>query len=168
LLSDDGGQTFRLRGYIRGGLHGHLIEPQLVELSDGRVVMLIRSQRDGRLWRSESADAGETWSEALRSDIPNPGSKANLIRASDGRIFLLHNPVGDIGRGMADRKPLSLWVSHDDMQTWPVRVDLVSDTNPNASLNYPSGLLDEESGMLRFVWEDACSVYYARVPMDLD
>ena len=53
LLSDDGGETFRLRGYLRGGAHGWLIEPRVVELSDGRVVMLTCSQRDGWLWRSE-------------------------------------------------------------------------------------------------------------------
>jgi predicted neuraminidase len=167
MLSDNGGETFRLRGYIRGGLHGHLIEPQVVELSDGKVVMLIRSHQDGRLWRSVSPDGGETWSVAERSEIPNPGAKVNLLRASDGRIFMVHNPVGDINRGMADRKPLSLWVSHDDMKTWPVRVDLVHDSNPNASLNYPSGFLDEARGLLRFVWEDAYSVYLAQVPMDI-
>ena len=140
ILSDDDGATFRKTGYIRGGLHGHLIEPQVVELSTGTVVMLIRSHQDGRLWRSESPD---------------------------GRIFLLHNPVGDIGRGLADRKPLSLWVSDDDMKTWAVRVDLVHDSNPNASLNYPSGFLDEDRGLLRFVWEDAFSVYCAQVPMNI-
>jgi hypothetical protein len=167
MLSDDDGQTFRLRGYIRGGLHGHLIEPQVVELLDGKVVMLIRSHQDGRLWRSESIDAGETWKESVRSEIPNPGAKVNILRASDGRIFMIHNPVGNIGRGLADRKPLSLWVSGDDMRTWPVRVDLVNDTNPNASLNYPSAFLDETAGLIRFVWEDTYSVYYAEIPMDV-
>ena len=60
MVSDDGGQTFQLRGYIRGGAHNWLIEPRIVELSGGRVAMLIRSQKDGWLWRSDSTDKGQT------------------------------------------------------------------------------------------------------------
>jgi hypothetical protein len=166
MVSDDGGQTFQLRGYIRGGAHGWLIEPRIVELSNGRIAMLIRSQRDGWLWRSESADRGETWSQAVQTDIPNPASKVNLQRARDGRIFLLHNPVGKQGDVMGPRNPLSLWVSRDDMKTWPVKVDLVKDAG-RASLNYPDGFLDEEKRELVFVWEDAKAVFLMRVPMDI-
>jgi len=167
MLSDDGGETFSLQGYIRGGAHGWLIEPRVVELSDGRLVMLIRSQRDGWLWRSESADAGQTWSPAERTDIPNPAAKVNLLRAADGRILLLHNPCEHSGAIMGGRNPLSLWVSEDDMRTWPVRVDLVRDPNPRASLNYPDGYLDEARGVLHFAWEDAARVYLMTVPLDI-
>ena len=167
MLSDDGGETFRLRGYLRGGEHGWLIEPRVVELSDGRIAMLIRSQRDGWLWRSESADKGETWSPAVKSDIPNPGAKVHPLRARDGRIFLLHNPTTHSGQVMGARNPLSLWVSRDDMKTWDVKVDLVKDSAKNVSLNYPDGFLDEEKRELVFVWEDAKSVFLMRVPMDI-
>jgi len=167
ILSDDDGETFRLRGYIRGGAHGWLIEPRVVELSDGRLVMLIRSQMDGWLWRSESRDAGETWSDAEKTDIPNPSAKVNLLRGKDGRIFLLHNPVAHSGRIMGGRNPLSLWISDDDMRTWRVRVDLVKDSAPNVSLNYPDGYVDEQRGELRFAWEDGHRVYLMRVPLDI-
>jgi hypothetical protein len=167
MLSDDEGQTFRLRGYLRGGAHGHLLEPRVVELADGRVVMLLRAQRDGRLWRSESADGGETWPAPVRSEIPNPGAKVNILRATDGRIFLLHNPSEDSGVAMVGRNPLSLWVSEDDMQTWPVRVDLIRDRRPRSSLNYPDGFLDEKAGMIRFLWEDTYAVHFTSVPMDI-
>jgi hypothetical protein len=167
MLSDDGGETFRLRGYLRGGIHGHLMEPRVVELSDGTIVMLIRSQRDGRLWSSESRDGGETWSVAVRTDIPNPGAKVNILRAADGRIFMIHNPSELSGEMMVGRNPLSLWVSEDDMKTWPIRVDLVRDRRPRASLNYPDGFLDEEAGLIRFLWEDTYAVHFMNVPMDI-
>jgi len=167
LLSDDGGESFRLRGYLKGGIHGWLIEPRVVELSDGRVAMLIRSQRDGRLWRSESDDAGETWQPPERTEIPNPAAKVNLLRAHDGRIFLLHNPVPLEEGTPRGRNPLSLWVSDDDMRTWRVKVDLVTDADPRANLNYPDGFLDEERGELCFVWEDTVRVYLMRVPMEI-
>jgi len=167
LLSDDEGQTFRLRGYIKGGVHGHLIEPRVVETSDGRVVMLIRSQRDGRLWRTESADGGETWAEATRSDIPNPAAKVCILRAKDGRIFLIHNPVDIEGLTYGGRNPLSLWVSDDDMCTWKTKVELVRDANPAQSLNYPDGFIDEERGEIVMCWEDAVRVYLTRIPLNI-
>ena len=167
MLSDDQGKTFRLRGYVLGGLHGHLIEPRVVELSDGTVAMLIRSQRDGRLWRSESRDRGESWSAAVRTEIPNPAAKVNVLRARDGRIFLIHNPSGHGGEIMGGRNPLSLWISEDNMQTWPVRIDLIRDRRPGASLNYPDGFLDEEAGVIRFLWEDTHSVHLMTVPMNI-
>jgi len=167
MLSDDEGATFRLRGYIRGGAHGWLIEPRVVELSNGRMVMLIRSQHDGWLWKSTSDDAGETWAPATVTDIPNPAAKVNLLRAQDGRIFLIHNPVEHTGPTMGGRNPISLWVSDDDMQTWDVQVDLVKDSAPKASLNYPDGYIAEERGELHFAWEDGRRVYLARMPLDI-
>lgn len=160
LISDDHGQTFRLRGYLHGGAEHHLMEPQVVELSDGSVVMLLRSMSEGVLLRSISQDAGETWSPLERTDIPNPSSKANILRHSDGRIFLLHNPNGDTSNTMAARNPLSLWISHDDMITWPIRIDLATRASGHHGLNYPSAVLDEEAGLLRFVWEDSESVFF--------
>lgn len=165
MLSDDAGRSFRKCGYITGGVHGWLIEPRVVERSDGSIVMLIRSQRDGRLWRSESFDRGESWSPVVRSEIPNPAAKVNILRAADGRIFLIHNPVDHGGQIMGGRNPLSLWVSHDDMKTWPIQVELVRHPDAGVSLNYPDGFIDEEAGVLRFLWEDVRRVYLMTVPL---
>lgn len=167
VLSDDEGQTFRLRGYIRGGLHGHLIEPRVIPLSTGRLVMLIRSQRDGRLWTSHSDDQGETWAEATRTEIPNPAAKVCLLKDRRGRIYLIHNPVGLEGLTYGGRNPLSLWVSDDDMQTWTRKVELIRDANPAQCLNYPDGFIDEARGEIVMCWEDAVSVFLTRIPLDI-
>lgn len=167
LISENDGESFSLHGYLRGGAHGWLIEPRVVELLNGHIAMLIRSQYDGWLWQSESPDGGMSWSDPVRSNIPNPGAKVNLLRARDGRIFLLHNPSRHDGEVMGGRNPLSLWISDDDMRTWRIQVDLIRDANPSASLNYPDGYLDEEHHELHFVWEDGKTVYQVRVPMDI-
>lgn len=168
IISDDEGETFTLHGYLRGGARGLLMEPRVVERSDGSLAMLIRSQYDGWLWHSYSTDAGLTWSTPARTDIPNPAAKVCLLRARDGRIFLIHNPTTHDGQIMGGRNLLSLWISDDDMRTWRVKVDLVRDDNPSASLNYPDGYLDEERGELRLVWEDTHTVYLMGVPMDIE
>ncbi len=172
ILSDDEGKTFRLRGYLCHDEPRHFFEPKIVELSDGSITLLTRELEDGWLWQSRSTDGGESWSPLERSDIPNPSSKVKLLRASDGRIFLLHNPIGTGQRynpqnplRWGRRNPLSLWVSHDDMKSWAVKVDLVTD--PNRNLNYPDGFIDEESQEIAFAWEDAHSVYIMRVPINI-
>ena len=167
LLSDDEGRTFRLSGYINGGREHHLMEPQVVELADGRVAMLLRSMSEGVLLRSDSSDGGVTWSPPVRTEIPNPSAKVNVLRHSDGRIFLLHNPNGDTSNSMQARNPLSVWVSHDNMRTWPIREDLVIRAAGSHGLNYPSGYLDEEADLLRFVWEDSHSLFLADFPLAL-
>jgi len=167
MRSTDQGKTFNRHGYLTGGTKGHLIEPRVVELGDGRIVMLIRSQKEGFLMRSESHDGGETWSPVVRSDIPNPSAKVNLLKARDGRIFLIHNPVGHLGAVMGGRNPISVWVSNDGMQTWRVKADLVKDVHPQTSLNYPDGFIDETAGELVFCWEDVKRLFVMRVPMDL-
>ena len=166
MVSDDQGETFHLRGYLQHPEASHFIEPKVVELADGRIVLLSREKWKGGIWRSESFDAGESWSPIELTDIPNPSSKFRILRAKDGRIFLLHNPVGvQSTNKWGRRSPLSLWVSDDDMQTWRVKVDLVTDLDHN--LNYPDGFLDEEQQEIHFAWEDAYSVFIARIPMDI-
>ena len=95
-------------------------EPHVVELRDGTVAMLIRADKDGWLWRSDSHDGGRTWSAPGRTEIPNPASKVSLLRLDDGRIALVHNP------NSAARDPLALWISADEMRTWPIQVELDS------------------------------------------
>lgn len=167
MLSGDGGNTFALRGHITGGVNGHLMEPRVMELGGGRVVMLIRSQKEGWLMRSESLDHGETWAPAVRTDIPNPSAKVNLLKARDGRIFLIHNPRGHQGAIMGGRNPLSVWVSDDGMRTWRVKADLVKDLRPNVSLNYPDGFIDEEAREIVFCWEDIQRLFVMRVPLEI-
>lgn len=115
---------FTESGYIGNRPLG-LLEPSMVQLKDGRVVMLMRAEWGGFLWRSESADNGKTWSSAIPTDIPNPTSLANLIRLPDGRIGLIHNPSGEVGK-FGLRSPLSLWISDDEMENWSVKADLIS------------------------------------------
>ncbi len=165
MVSDDQGESFQLKGYLKHDAPRHFFEPKVVELSDGSVAMLTREWSDGWLWESRSTDLGETWTPLRRGNIPNPSSKVKLLRSSDGRIFLLHNPSGTDGVNRGKRNPLSLWVSADDMASWQTKVDLVIDEN--ASLNYPDGFLDEERRELHFAWEDARRVYIMRVPMDI-
>lgn len=122
IISADGGRTYR---HFKGpsiAIHGDTgrdwtwTEPTVAQLSDGRLVMLLRVNGTGRLWRSESLDNGRTWSNPVITDIPNPGNKPKLIQLPEGKIALIHTPNEKIG--MENRMPLAIWISDDDMQSW--------------------------------------------------
>lgn len=131
-------------------------EANVVELRDGRLVMLSRSDGAGVLLRSESTDRGRTWSPYVRSDIENAGSKFRLFRLRDGRIVLLHNPNALTRHANSkpwcavNRNPLSLWISDDDMRTWGSR-RVIADF-PGA-LQYPDGEVDADERFLRFAFD---------------
>jgi hypothetical protein len=134
----------------RGGVRNRplgLLESTCVQLKDGRVVMLMRAENGGYLWRTESSDNGTTWKDAWRTDIPNPTSLAALIRLPDGKIALIHNATGGvIGQG-AKRDPLSIWLSNDEMETWSVKADVIT----GGQLAYPCPIILD--GKLAFSYD---------------
>src|SRR5260221_2945835 len=83
LVSRDGGKTWTEHGDIRltsDDRYFGWAENNIAELADGRIAMIIRADKlGGVLYAAESKDGGVTWPEfAVKSDIPNPGSKATL------------------------------------------------------------------------------------------
>ena len=133
-LSDDGGRTWR-RG--RGPAERLVVdlpqrgamEPGVVELRDGRVLMVVRTQL-GSIYGSISGDRGETWSPAMPwpsagAPIASPEAPATLARIpSTGDLLLVWNPhvVEGAGHG-GPRTPLAAAVSLDDGASWrPSRV----------------------------------------------
>lgn len=153
MISDDGGKTYRIRGRL-GGAVRHLCEPTLAVLQDGTLLMYIRSNVEKAIFASRSMDSGETWLNLEKLDIPTPITKVRLYTRKNGDLLLLHNP------SMISRSPLSLWISHDQGNTWAEKYDLVSDTEH--PLAYPDGYIDEENDCLCFAWEDRQNVYFSK------
>ena len=149
LATADGGETWSMHGWIRiseDDDYRGWAEPNIVELEDGTISMIIRADGlGGVLYRADSKDGGKTWSAAYKTDIPNPGSKATVYGLGGDSVALLHNP------NPQERNPLSLWISFDGMKTWPYRRTLV---DWPGRLNYPDGFVDRDSGFLHFAFDD--------------
>ena len=97
-----------------------VIQPSLWQSADGSVHMLLRSS-EGFVYRADSEDGGETWSEAYALPLPNNNSGLDLVRLEDGTLLLVCNPVA-ANWGM--RSPLSLFISEDDGASWAKLCDL--------------------------------------------
>ena len=108
-----------------------VIQPSLWQSADGIVHMLLRSS-EGFVYRADSKDEGQTWTDAYPLALPNNNSGLDLVRLEDGRLLLVCNPVA-ANWGM--RLPLSLFVSEDDGHSWHKLMDL--ETEPG-EFSYPA------------------------------
>ena len=135
-FSDDDGRSWtrspsELEAPARGAM-----EPGLVELSDGRLLQIIRTQT-GKIWHSYSADRGETWRPAEPWTLPSPEAPATIVRLPGSRLALFYNPnyVEGADHG-GPRTPLAVSVSSDEGVSWtPPRA---IEDDPAMSFSYVS------------------------------
>ena len=117
--SDDDGRTWRRgRGIVVCPQRGAM-EPGLLELQDGRLLQIIRTQM-GEIWHSHSTDGGDTWTEARPWTMRAPESPSTLARLpGSGELVLIYNPVVKLGTDHSGpRSPLVAALSRDEGKTW--------------------------------------------------
>ena len=130
VYSDDNGQTWHVSG--RASSSGD--EAKVTELVDGRILMSIRHA--GRRWYNISEDGGETWRPSTSTwyDIVAPACNGDMIRFSSlnqghDRNRLLHSvPYGTA------REKVTVYVSYDEGETWPVSKLIVPYSSAYSSL----------------------------------
>lgn len=111
-------------------------EPVAVELSDGRVWMLIRTQM-GRFYESFSED-GIAWTEPRPTRLISSDSPAGLACLPDGRIVLLWNACLRFPYAYGGRHVLHGAITADDGRTWRGFREVYRDPR-NAQPPPPSG-----------------------------
>ena len=121
-VSDDEGATWQISlselFISRRRAAFDLEEPTVVELTDGRLLMHLRSQV-GRIYRSFSADGGICWSSPQPVHIAAAYTPQILQRMPGGEILMIWNQASrqEILCGL-HRTRLSCAVSRDEGQTW--------------------------------------------------
>lgn len=155
-LSDDDGRTWRRSRTLLSAPKRGAMEPGLVELKDGRVMQIIRTQT-GFIWRSFSSDGGETWTDASPWDIESPESPATLAVTPGGDWLLVWNPkvvwsnpektVLGANHGGA-RTPLASMVSADEGRTWSRPRNL--EGNPESTFAYTSVTFHDGRALLTY------------------
>ncbi len=107
-----------------------LQEPGIVELSDGRLLMLHRTSK-GVFYCSYSSDRGESWTEPAPTDLCTPLSPGSIERIpSTGDLLLVWNDLSHQHRMFRKKRtPLTVAISKDDGQTWIKKKNLETDPN---------------------------------------
>ncbi len=122
IYSDDDGETWHgspssLGIEVPSIIHGYgADEPVVLQLTDGRVWMLLRTQR-GRLFQSFSDD-GIVWSPIQPTQFISSDSPAGIVRLDDGRIVLFWNCCLRFPYAFGGRHVLHAAISDDDGKTW--------------------------------------------------
>jgi len=115
-------------------------EPVGIELRDGRVWLLPRSQ-DGYQWETFSKDGGVTWTPVEHTRFVSNQSAMAVLRLRDGRLMLFWNNcgaegLGDFHWGNAERAVMAAAISRDEGKTWAGYRE-VGRVVENAQICYP-------------------------------
>jgi len=156
-FSADDGRTWRLGKTLLSAPMRGAMEPGLIELKDGRVMQIIRTQT-GYIWHAYSSDGGDTWSEAKPWTIEAPEAPSTLARnPATGDWLLVWNPnvawtspektVLGANHG-GPRTPLAAMISHDEGKTWSKPRNLEPD--PAATYSYISITFHEGRALLSY------------------
>lgn len=135
LLSDDLGKTWHVSSTI-SSTRSPLMEPGVEELSDGSILMVIRSQT-GYVLFSTSKDGGNSWSNLVYSSLQTPEAPQTIRRipGTDSLIMAFINTPYIAAVNFNNRQPLALALSTDNGKTWPRIVNIEGGT---ANYLYPS------------------------------
>ena len=158
-VSADQGKTWTRSNVIDIGGRGFedgAFEGTVAELSDGRLLMLMRTTLD-YFWKAYSDDEGLSWREIGPSRIDASNSPGYLFRLASGRLVLVWNRLAMEGKPVRrgskkreklnilshherkevswQRSELSIAFSEDDGQTWTKPVVIAR--SRDAEVRYP-------------------------------
>jgi len=132
-----------------------IIQPTLWEDDDSIVYMLTRST-EGAIYSSKSLNGGQTWLQAVKTELPNNNCGIDVARLIDGRLILVYNPVS--GNWVA-RSPIAFSLSEDNGATWskPEILDYVPcDPKLNiedAEFSYPAVIAHGNDVFITYTWK---------------
>jgi predicted neuraminidase len=121
LYSEDFGESWKKSSSVLRTITPDLasygaVEPVVLELADGRVWMLLRTQL-GRFYESFSDD-GEEWTAPRPTRITSSDSPAALLRLPDRRILMFWNNCQRHPYAQGSRHVLHAALSADEGATW--------------------------------------------------
>jgi len=166
-VSDDGGRTWRAGKGRVGFESSAAMEPGVVELRDGRLLMIIRTSL-GHVYQSHSGDKGDTWSDPTTMPLVAPAAPASIARIpSTGDLLIVwnNNPKGARAT-WKERTPLTAAISRDDGETWSAPRNIEDD--PRGSFGYCSIAFVADRALLTYYdWRDSGQKGFERTSLKL-
>lgn len=148
MYSKDRGETWTITNPART----NTTEAQVAELPDGSLMLNMRDNRGGSRAVSTTKDLGRTWEEhpSSRTLLREPVCQASLIsvKAKDNvlgqNLLIFSNP--DVPE--APRSRITIKLSLDDGNTWPVEQQLLLDEDASAGYSCLTMIDAETVGIL--------------------
>jgi len=172
IYSDDGGDNWTLSTNAATTVGD---EAKVVELEDGDILMSIRNPSKGNRIFCKSTDRGQTWGKAyFETELKDPACNGDIIRysystdeGSEGKSRLLHS----LPESTTTRENVTVYLSEDDGETWPIKKRLVDGYSAYSSLTVlPDGtigaLVEEGKWDSDLPGEDGFQLVFYRFTMD--
>ena len=161
-------------------------EPSIVELGDGRLLMIFRTTR-GYLGKAHSKDGGETWTDEQLTELTSPNAPEFITRIpGTGDLLLLwcNNPHAPaLARGEEQptvkvaqletklghvRSPLSSAVSRDGGQTWEHVRDIAANPAEGvyADYGYPAVTFIDDGKIALINYNSTDGIHLVRIGVD--
>ena len=147
--SDDGGKTWKQSADSVGQPGRGAMEPEVVELAGGKLLMIIRTQH-GHIATSTSDDGGDHWSAPSKLPVEAPESPATIRTIPSTRdLLLVWNKTFVPGAGHGGhRTPLTAAISSNEGKTWRHVRHL--ETSPDHGFAYTSILFHKDRVLLSY------------------
>lgn len=172
IYSDDGGDNWTLSTNAATTVGD---EAKVVELEDGDILMSIRNPSKGNRIFCKSTDRGQTWGKAyFETELKDPACNGDIIRysystdeGSEGKSRLLHS----LPESTTTRENVTVYLSEDDGETWPIKKRLVDGYSAYSSLTVLSdgtigALVEEGKWDSNLPGEDGFQLVFYRFTMD--
>jgi len=161
-ISDDEGKTWK---HVDMPNSNGRVHPNVVELENGHLAAFMRSRLADFIYRSESFDYGDTWSEPAATVLPNNNSSISAIKLKSGRVCIAYNHSSapeSVKNGTAWpglRCPVTVALSEDGGKTFPLIRNMESgegfigeeNRSNNRQYEYPC-ILQAADGALHLVY----------------
>jgi len=140
-ISDNNGDSWQFSEPIVGA---GSIQPALALCKDGSITAFMRDNGPlpKRIMFSRSFDGGATWSTVQDTEIPNPGSAADIVVLKSGRWALVSN---DLESG---RHRLTVKLSEDEGKTWPFSKSIVNGEPGNQTRAHYPAIIQSSDGLI--------------------
>ncbi|MCU0361987.1 MAG: exo-alpha-sialidase [Bacteroidales bacterium] len=140
-ISDNFGESWEFSEPLVGA---GAVQPALALCADGSIRAYMRDNGPPpqRLMMSSSTDKGKTWSLVTDSEIPNPGTAADICLLKSGNWAIVHN---DIEEG---RHRLSVWLSEDEGKSWPHRKVIVNGMPGSETRAHYPAIIQDAGGII--------------------
>lgn len=171
IYSDDGGDNWTLSTNAATTAGD---EAKVVELEDGDILMSIRNPSKGNRFLIIHRP-GATWGKAyFETELKDPACNGDIIRysystdeGSEGKSRLLHS----LPESTTTRENVTIYLSEDDGETWPIKKRLVDGYSAYSSLTVLSdgtigALVEEGKWDSNLPGEDGFQLVFYRFTMD--
>nr|WP_306452384.1 sialidase family protein [Capnocytophaga felis] len=168
IYSEDHGKTW----HCGTGAKSHTTEAQVVELSDGSIMLNMRDDRNRQNYKLSDAfhgrsvaithDLGKTWVEhnTSRTVLTEPNCMASIISFDkNGKKYLFFSNPADAGK----RINITIKASNDDGNTWDKLPQIKLYSNENFGYSCMSIIDDKYIGIL---FEGAGDLLFQKIPIE--